>query len=407
MSESKHIRSVLLIPFGAVNPQQGGGQRTAILYEALAELGPVLVVQLVETLSPDRGPKVFFPRADDFRQIKVKGYGPPPASLVTRAARKLRQFLLPQSDYTVRTGARAEFDEICAEFQPDIVVSRYVRPYRSLGLDASGSAIVAVDVDDRDDQRMMSYFDSICKIGALQKAYAGYIKATFSKTLATWLAAANHVWFAKAPDQISLPATSTSIWHNVPFFDGMEKGPALDQREPILIFVANIGHLPNRTGITWFLEKCWPRIRARVPEAGLHLVGRGPWQSIEDRFGTEPGVVFVGGVDDLGDQYRQAKAAISPIFVGAGSQIKLIEACAYGLPVVSTSMCASGFGENITSQLLLADDPDGFVEACVTLLTNDEVASHRGDTLQKLQKAGFSKAAVISALQDDIRQLLT
>jgi hypothetical protein len=214
--------------------------------------------------------------------------------------------------------------------------------------------------------------------------------------------AAQHVWFAKQGDAMSLPSARTSVWPNVPASKEFPKRAISPSRDPIIIFVANIDHYPNRAGIEWFLRFCWDAIRDSVPGARVRLVGRGNWASIRDQYHADRSIDFVGAVDDLSQYYFSARVAIAPVFIGAGSQIKVIESCAYGLPVVCSSMSASGFGELIREQIFEADTPERFACACKVLLTDYEEAEKRGAVLREIQLKYFSRSAAVSSLRGDI-----
>lgn len=133
------------------------------------------------------------------------------------------------------------------------------------------------------------------------------------------------------------------------------------------VFVGS-GSFHNYDGLTWFLEACWPRIRAELPEATLDVVG-----TVCYRLGDAPaGVRYCGVVDDLDAAYERASLAIVPLRIGSGLKVKLIEALAYGLPVVTTSVGAQGLGAIDPQPFAIADDADDFAARCVAVLRSPE-----------------------------------
>ena len=111
---------------------------------------------------------------------------------------------------------------------------------------------------------------------------------------------------------------------------------SFDQRRDV-IFVA--GWLsgagsPNGDGLTWFVQKVLPLIRARIPWVRLRVTGQNPPSEVLKY--ASPSVVFEGRVRDLAMFYGDARVAIAPIRFGAGVKLKTIEALQYGVPTVAT-----------------------------------------------------------------------
>lgn len=133
-----------------------------------------------------------------------------------------------------------------------------------------------------------------------------------------------------------------------------------------VVMVGTYHYRPNLDGARWFVESVWPAVRARCPGARLVLAGEID-ASNAARLRVE-GVEVAGYVDDLDALYRRAAVAIAPIFVGAGTRIKLIEAAISGVAAVSTTLGAEGLSLVDGREVLIRDDASGFAEACVQLL---------------------------------------
>jgi glycosyltransferase involved in cell wall biosynthesis len=134
-------------------------------------------------------------------------------------------------------------------------------------------------------------------------------------------------------------------------------------------------------------------------------VGTGDWSALKTRFSHLEGVVFFGEVDDLLAQYAQARAAIAPIFFGGGSQIKVIEACANGRPVITTPFCRGGYEGPIRDMLDATDDPTEFAELCVRYLSDPAAARDKGRQLQAQQDADYSWHGVVERIRQDVLSL--
>jgi glycosyltransferase involved in cell wall biosynthesis len=111
-----------------------------------------------------------------------------------------------------------------------------------------------------------------------------------------------------------------------------------------------------------------------VPAARLRLVGRHLPEDLAARareLGAEP----VGFVDDLGVEFSLARAIVIPLWQGAGIRVKMIEAVAAGLPVVSTSLGAEGLGLVPGRDFLAGERPEELAAAAIELLERPERAT--------------------------------
>jgi len=112
--------------------------------------------------------------------------------------------------------------------------------------------------------------------------------------------------------------------------------PAVPNR---VLFVGGLNDF-NREGILWFLSEVWPLIRARNPQAVLHICG-----GIGSTLSNVPvGVVLRGRVPDLAIEYTEASAVIVPLLHGTGVKIKLVEAASYGKAIITTPVGLQGLG---------------------------------------------------------------
>ena len=86
-------------------------------------------------------------------------------------------------------------------------------------------------------------------------------------------------------------------------------GPA---QPPALVFTGTMDYRPNVDGVCWFVREVWPRLRRRVPELILRIVGRDPAPEVR-RLARRPGVVVTGSVPDVRPYLASAVAAICPL----------------------------------------------------------------------------------------------
>jgi glycosyltransferase involved in cell wall biosynthesis len=144
--------------------------------------------------------------------------------------------------------------------------------------------------------------------------------------------------------------------------------------DPEILFVGSMDWMPNEDGIRWFAESVFGLVRARFPDATLTIVGRSPSEKLRKLAERTPGMSLTGTVPDVRPYLARARVCVVPLRVGGGTRIKIYEAMAMGIPVVSTTIGAEGLPVRHGEQLLLADAPEEQAEAVVRLLSSPEEA---------------------------------
>jgi glycosyltransferase involved in cell wall biosynthesis len=129
-------------------------------------------------------------------------------------------------------------------------------------------------------------------------------------------------------------------------------------------FVANFVYEPNRNGLHFLVRDVFPRVWSELPEARLALAGGG----IEQPPLEDERVEQLGFVSDLAAAYASASCAVVPLLQGGGTPLKLIEALAYGLPVIATPRAVAGLEVHSGEHCLVASGADEFAAALVAVL---------------------------------------
>jgi glycosyltransferase involved in cell wall biosynthesis len=150
-----------------------------------------------------------------------------------------------------------------------------------------------------------------------------------------------------------------------------------------VLFVGNYLHPPNVEGALWLAREVWPLVRRQRPGAQLTLAGRAPPPAIAAL--AAPGIRVPGDLDDLRPMYARSSLVAAPIFWGSGVRIKLLEALACGLPVVTTAVAAEGIDLHEGVSALFAEQPAEFAAAITRLL---------GDTALRARLGAAGRAVV-------------
>jgi glycosyltransferase involved in cell wall biosynthesis len=168
---------------------------------------------------------------------------------------------------------------------------------------------------------------------------------------------------------------------------------------PVLLFVGALDYEPNTEAMSWFLREVWPTVRAGRPDAVVHVVGRGA-----EALGSEAradGVELLGTVADLQAELDRADVSIVPIRVGAGTRLKVIEALANHLPIVTTSVGSEGIAVADGRTALVADDAATFAGAVLRLIADGDLRQRLADEGRRL----FDEHYTWARIRDGVERL--
>lgn len=121
-----------------------------------------------------------------------------------------------------------------------------------------------------------------------------------------------------------------------------------------ILFVGKMDYYPNIEAAKHFVESIWPVVTERMPGMTLTIAGSNPVEAVR-ALERVVGVNVTGTIPDLRPFYRDALAAIVPLRTGGGTRLKILEAMAAGVPVVSTRLGAEGLSVEPGRNILLAD----------------------------------------------------
>jgi glycosyltransferase involved in cell wall biosynthesis len=157
------------------------------------------------------------------------------------------------------------------------------------------------------------------------------------------------------------------------------------------LFVGTLGYFPNEDAASWFRTAVLPELRTIAPGPFRVVVvgGDGP---------SEAEIEFAGQVPDVGPWYRRADAAIVPLRAGGGTRIKILEAFAHSVPVVSTPLGAEGLEVEDERHLLLAEASAEFARRCSELMANPALGRRLADEAYRLTEGAYSPAAAARAV---------
>lgn len=161
-------------------------------------------------------------------------------------------------------------------------------------------------------------------------------------------------------------ATIDIVPNGIPRADRVPKTlparPAAKRAGPVMLFVGHLGYPPNDDAVRNLVNSILPLVLRNNPEARLLIAGRSPHSDLRS-LADKPHVRLVENPgDDLAPLYAEADVAVIPLARGGGTRIKILEAMAYGVPVVATHKAAEGLEFKENADILLAHSNAGLVD---------------------------------------------
>lgn len=168
---------------------------------------------------------------------------------------------------------------------------------------------------------------------------------------------------------------------------------------PALMFLGGLHWPPNADALVTFVRESWPRVRAAYPDATLTSVGRDD-SAVADECRAAPGVHLTGWVPEIESYVAGSRVLVVPMRAGSGMRVKILEAMARGVPVVSTTVGCEGIDVAPGRHLLVADEPQAFAEAVIRVLQDGPLAERLRQEARALVLAKYDVPAVSARVLD-------
>jgi polysaccharide biosynthesis protein PslH len=173
-----------------------------------------------------------------------------------------------------------------------------------------------------------------------------------------------------------------------------------------ILTLGTLHYLPNADGIRWFLKEVFPLIRRDVPQASLTIVGKNPPQDFLLSAASSAGAIVVTGyVPDLTPHLEEAALMVVPVRAGGGMRVRILEAFARGMPVVTTTVGLEGIEARPGEDVLVADTPAEFSERVVELLDNEQLRARLSANGRRLVETTYDWQVVLKKMHEMYREV--
>jgi len=181
---------------------------------------------------------------------------------------------------------------------------------------------------------------------------------------------------------------------DVDYFASVQRNP-----EPAtLLFTGGMNWLPNVDAVCYFCREIYPSIKAQRPDVRLLIVGRDPAPRVQ-ALADDPSVTVTGRVADVRPYFGRATAFVVPLRAGGGTRLKILEAFAARVPVVSTPLGCEGLDVNDGNHLLVADTPQAFAQQTLRLLEDAHLQARLTEAGYDLARTVYDYPVVVRSLE--------
>jgi glycosyltransferase involved in cell wall biosynthesis len=184
------------------------------------------------------------------------------------------------------------------------------------------------------------------------------------------------------------PGLSIDIVPNgidIAYFQGKAREKQTPKR---VLYVGNFTWLQNIEAVELLMNKVWPEIKKKAGSVKLWIVGMHMTDYIRNLKSED--IDVSEGMPDIRDAYRKSDVLVTPIKGPGGTRLKILEAMASALPVVTTSVGAEGLGVKDGNEALIKDNLGELVESAVRVLQNPDLANKLGNSGRKFVEQNYT-----------------
>ncbi len=396
--EPERPRVLFVSPYPIFPPTHGGG---VFMYNTLRELArwcevhAIVMLDYAHELAANEAELPKFCASVEFL-VRKNDRDPHLASITPHA---VHEFHTPQIEWLIQRQALLHrIDVIQLEYT---ALGQYARPFRNLAC-----ALFEHDV----------YFQSIGRALPFIRSPIDRIKARFEYLRAicyelNLLPRCDEIQVCTLENKAYLESFLPRL---APRIDsGFRAGINTAQypypggpREPYtMLFLGSFRHAPNQVALDWFTRQVLPLVLAKIPKARLLVAGSDP--PPRHAF-PDPGnaIDLLGFVEDIQPLFSSCAVFICPIRSGSGVRVKLLEAFASGIPVISTTLGAEGLAREDGEFCALADDTHGFATKVVQLLEDEEAARTMADRARREVETNWDMAVITKKLASKYSEIL-
>jgi len=384
---SDALRLALISPEFPAPPRSGGRRRTFHLLQALSRLGTVDLITFSERPEAEASPLV----RPICRRLHIVRLPEHSRRLLPFLGRNLRRVVRGIPPLTDRFSEASVCDAVrrCLHrerYDALVLEHSWIAHYIPIARALQPQARIVLDCHNIESDLWRQYYERPPKLWYKPAAYRFWRSALAQER--TYLPRADLVWVVSDLDaeraRALAPSARVRVIPNGTIPLPPERLPSKATDAPLIGFLGSTRYLPNESGLRFFLERIWPAIREAVPDVHLMVLGH-PSEWLRRRARADAHLRVIGEVPDIAPYLRQWALMVVPLLHGGGTRVKILDAWAHGVAVVSTSKGAEGIRATPGEELWIADSPAAFAQAVIRLLRD-------ADERHRLARRGYERA---------------
>lgn len=173
-----------------------------------------------------------------------------------------------------------------------------------------------------------------------------------------------------------------------------------------LCHIGSLDWYPNLNGINWFINNVFERLVSNFPQTKLYLYGGGNYHLINRINDFNKNIVLKGFVEDIWQEINDKQLAVVPLRIGGGIRVKILELCAAGNAVISTSIGVEGIPLTDEKEILIADDPELFAQKIEKVFIDNYSLDEITENARKVIRENYDWNIIAERFEDQYNKLL-
>ncbi len=172
-----------------------------------------------------------------------------------------------------------------------------------------------------------------------------------------------------------------------------------------ILTMGTLYYPPNADGIRWFVREVFPLIRKKVSDVRLTIIGKNPPKDFLKLADDEnSGITVTGFVPKLDPYFAQAALTVIPVRAGGGMRVRILEAFARAMPVVTTTVGLEGIQAQPSKDVLVEDTPHAFAQAVINLLNDKSLQDQLSKNGRRLAENRYDWQVILKDLDKVFEQ---
>jgi glycosyltransferase involved in cell wall biosynthesis len=394
MSGNRYLFITTHNPF---SPVGGAQQRTRLLFDALCRTGHTDLVCFTEdptpAIQPDSGFSILY-----FGPVGSPGFSR------KRHIFNMLRIWSPYALYARDALCEKVIRDVLAHNKYNCIVSRYLEPVFICGL--HGRKDLVIDADDALDELYRSYYADN-KVAFTKRMYYYYRTILLKLYGSRLYRNALHVFFS---NDSNATYPNASCLPNIPYIANVRQDILrTPPRNHTMIFVGTMSYPPNYLGVDVFIENVWPGVSEKIPNAKFIVYGKGTPDAFQKKWQAIPGITVAGFADDLAAAYQNTSIVVVPVYHGAGTNIKILEAMYCNRSCIISSLATRGLEKYLIhrNNLMIADSFEEFANHIIELLESPELDTLLRNNAAKTINENFSSDVFYGEVEMMVNKLTT